>query len=146
METVVADREHRIAKLQDQIIDLQKNMMANQSNSSSRTSAATERLGSLFISDPEAVSAVCLPPIFPSDNASFSSAPDSSPASSANRRPSRIPSTTRRGSGESRSRCKSRFDRPLSSNAAQEKSIDEMKAEIQVIRFESPVISDPRRC
>ena len=137
MESIVADREQRIAKLQDKMIDLQKTLMTNENSCSTTTapsSTTSERLGSLFISEPEVASTVTLPPLFPSENAA------SSPSSSS-RRPSRIPSSTRRRSGESRSRCKSRVDRPLSSNAAQEKTVDEMKAEIQARIFSFSVLS-----
>ena len=156
----MADREQRITKLQDQIIDMQKNMMMNQNNASSSvtrgvvtapgsaaSTAATERLGSLFASDSEVVSSVTLPSIYPngspkgnsSTTASAAAAATNTPATTsadAARRPSRIPSATRRRSADARSRCKSRLDRPLSSNAAQEKTVEELKVEIQVCEGE----------
>ena len=158
----MADREQRITKLQDQIIDMQKNMMMNQNNASSSvtrgvvtapgsaaSTAATERLGSLFASDSEVVSSVTLPSIYPNGSpkgnssttatATATAAATNTPATTsadAARRPSRIPSATRRRSADARSRCKSRLDRPLSSNAAQEKTVEELKVEIQVCEGE----------
>ena len=145
MEATIVDREQRITKLQDQIIELQKNMMMNQKSASSSSPPAppppraddastTSRLGSLFLADPDAApSSVTLPSIFPEAPNSATSACSSSVSSSAGvRKPSKIPSANRRRSAESRSRCKSRVDRPLSSNAAQEKTVEEMKVEIQV--------------
>ena len=149
METTIIDREQRITKLQDQIIELQKNMMMNQKSASSSSpppppradeASTTSRLGSLFLANPDAApSSVTLPSIFPEAPNSATSACSCSSSSSAAgvRKPSRIPSANRRRSGESRSRCKSRVDRPLSSNAAQEKTVEEMKVEIQVGRTKS---------
>ena len=132
-------------------------MMLNQNNASpsvtrgviaapgaAAPTATTERLGSLFSSDSEVVSSVTLPSIYPNGspkgNSSASAVAAATPATTsadAARRPSRIRSATRRRSADARSRCKSRLDRPLSSNAAQEKTVEEMKVEIQVCGFSS---------
>ena len=145
METALADKEQRVVKLQDQIIDMQKNDNRrnnnnNNHNNNNSVKTTTDRLGSLFIADPDAesTSSVTLPSIYPDGNSPANSArkrgssPSSMSSMSSARRPSRIPSSTRRESANDRSRCKSRLDRPLSSNAAQQKTVEEMKVEIQV--------------
>lgn len=128
MEETIDEKEKRIQKLQNEIIELQKNMIKK----SGTNEAMESRLGPLFVANlPPEVTPIHLPSIYPgTTSAETPSPPRSSPPRSSLPK-SKIPASKR---ADSRGRCKSRVDRPLSSNAAMEKTNEEMKIQIQELR------------